>query len=101
MLSTFKHVLLLEQQRVSPKLVVLIIECQCSSKKLVQLLSKRDTTVLGFDVKRLIRELKCSIKNLRRIENKASVRNANMHVASLDDVLVTEANSNRVKRWER
>jgi len=104
MLATSKHALLREQQRAISQFMVLIIEeyaieWQRSSEKLVQLLSKRDATFEELDVNSLIRVLKGSIKDLKRIEKKVSARNANMQVLCLGGVLATEAHSSRIKRW--
>lgn len=106
MLAISRHALLREQQRaISPLMALLIDECaiewQCSSDKLIQVLSKQNAKHIEEDTKHLIRELKKGIKQLKRIEKKASARHSNMQVVSTDGMVVTEVTSRRIKRKER
>ena len=74
MLAISRHALLREQQRAIAPMALLIDECaiewQCSSDKLIQVLSKQNAS-REEDAKHLIRELKKGIKQLKRIEKKA------------------------------
>jgi hypothetical protein len=106
MLDSSKHALLREQQHAISPLMALIIdeyavEWQICSQKLIQILNKRDANLIELDVNHLIRVLKRNVEDLKRIEKKNSARNINMQVLTLDGLLITEVNSNRVKRWER
>ena len=105
MLKISRHAQLREQQRaISPLMALLIDECaiewKCGPDELMQLLNTRCAHFLESDVKLLIRTLKGYIKDLKRIEKKASSKDPNIQVVSLDGMVVTECNSKRVKRKE-
>ncbi|MCS6262076.1 hypothetical protein ACRN93_20690 [Shewanella baltica] len=106
MLASSKHALLREQQYTILPLMALItdeyaVEWQICSQKLIQILNKCDANLIELDVNHLIRVLKRNVEDLKRIEKKTSAQNTNMQVLTLDGLLITEVNPNRVKRWER
>lgn len=98
-----KHAQLREQQRaISPIMSALLeeygTEWQCFNDRFLQLLRKEAATIIEIDAKALIRELKRGIKVLKRVEKKASAKGANIQIVSEEGAIITEGNSERVKR---
>jgi hypothetical protein len=106
MLLISKHALLREKQRAIPTILPFLldeyaIEWESGPDRLLQLLQKYDAKLLEGSAKRLIKDLKFCIKELKRVEKKTSSRHCNMQVISHNGAVITEVNSSRVKRRER
>lgn len=98
-----QHAKLREQQRaISPIMSGLLdeygMDWKTHKERCMQILSDEQINCFEVDAKLLIRECKQMIRALKRVEKKASSRDKNMQVVTQDGVVVTEANSQRIKR---
>jgi hypothetical protein len=91
-----KHAQLREQQRAIPHIMSALLdehglEWQCYHERFLQVLKKSDAALLEGETKRLIRQLKKLVKELKLVEKKTSARSSNMQI-------VSEGDSDRIKR---